>query len=142
MRKSETSDLRYRVYPISAHQTAQVGNIRLATSGLPDIGASKCASRKHPTCDIGFTRYRRIKLRKSETSDLRHRVYPISAHQNAQIGNIRLAISGLPDIGASNCASRKHPTCDIGFTRYRRIKMRKSETSDLCGFPKRICANA
>jgi hypothetical protein len=31
---------------------------------------------------------------------------------------------------------------DIGFTRYRRIKMRKSETSDLRGFPKRICANA
>src|SRR5215467_7084472 len=30
---------------------------------------------------------------------------------------------------------------DIGFTRYRHIKVRKSETSDLRGFPKRICAN-
>jgi hypothetical protein len=48
-------------------------------SGLPDIGALNCASRKHPTCVIGFTRYRRFKLRKSETSDLRYRVYPISA---------------------------------------------------------------
>jgi hypothetical protein len=30
---------------------------------------------------------------------------------------------------------------NIGFTRYRRIKVRKSETSDLRGFPQRICAN-
>jgi hypothetical protein len=55
--------------------------------------------------------------RKSETSDLRTRVFPSSAMING--------------------ASRKHPTCtDIGFTRYRHIKARKSETSDLrcsCG---------
>jgi hypothetical protein len=30
---------------------------------------------------------------------------------------------------------------DVGFTRYRRIKVGKSETSDLPDFPKRICAN-
>jgi hypothetical protein len=30
---------------------------------------------------------------------------------------------------------------NIGFTRYWRIEMRKSETSYLHGFPKRICAN-
>src|SRR5271166_3184829 len=69
-----------RVLPISI---AQVGNIRLAPiSGLPDIGTLTRASRKHPTCtDIGFTRYRHINARKSETSDLhRYRVYPISAH--------------------------------------------------------------
>src|SRR5215469_8121118 len=60
---------------------------------------------------------------------------------SAYPGKVDTPISGLPDIGALNCASRKHPTCVVGFTRYQRIKMRKSETSDLRGFPKRICAN-
>src|SRR5580704_12844910 len=38
----------------------------------------------------------------------------------------------FPSSANINCASRKHPTCtDIGFTRYRHINARKSETSDL-----------
>src|SRR5262249_4216272 len=59
---------------------AHIPEKRALISGLPDISSLKCASRKQPPCDIGFTRYQLIKVRKSETSDLRYRVYPISAH--------------------------------------------------------------
>src|SRR5713101_1240935 len=52
---------------------------RLAISGLPEIGTIECASRLQPTCDLGFTRDRHHRVRKSATADLRSRFYPRSA---------------------------------------------------------------
>jgi hypothetical protein len=65
---------------------AQVGNIRLAHSGVPE-----------------FCHY---EWRKSETSDLRTRVFPSSAIMNG--------------------ASRKHPTCaaHAGYARSLRLRER------------------
>src|SRR5262249_49474543 len=49
--------------------------------------------------DLGFTRDRRLTMRKSATADLRgSRVYPRSAFDDAQVGYSRLAwISRLPE---------------------------------------------
>jgi hypothetical protein len=125
-----------RVLPLSM---AQVGNIRLVHSGVPEFchyqwhksetsdlctrvfpssAITNGTSRKHPTCALGCSR-----------------VLPLSM---AQVGNIRLVHSGVPEFchyqwhksetsdlcirvfpssAITNGTSRKHPTCAFGCSR-------------------------
>src|SRR5580704_18387625 len=48
---------------------------------------------------------------RSATADLRSRIYPRSAFNDAQVGYSRPAVSDLPEIGIQRCAGRLQPTC-------------------------------
>jgi hypothetical protein len=73
---------------------------------------SICASRKHPTCALGCSRVLPLSIcasRKHPTCALGcSRVLPLSM---AQVGNIRLAHSGVPEF--CHCQWRKSETSDL-----------------------------